>query len=170
MLHQVPRSHQQQVKKRKLVFLQSSPDYCRYKNTISHQTFSDLIIIFTFMIIRMNVTAGYKGVVGRTCKTDPNRCLSIRFEGLLQLLRLHLSLTWSNYGETLKKIGKIQDLVLKKGGGSRSPKFYVKFWWQLFLALKARLFIGNIGWKVLNVPLGHTSYLSFFYTCKIFGE
>ena len=112
MLHQVPRSHQQQVKKRKLVFLQSSPDYCRYKNTISHQTFSDLIIIFTFMIIRMNVTAGYKGVVGRTCKTDPNRCLSIRFEGLLQLLRLHLSLTWSNYGETLKKIGKIQDLVL----------------------------------------------------------
>ena len=25
---------------------------------------------------RMNVTAGYKGVVGRTCKTDPNRCLS----------------------------------------------------------------------------------------------
>ena len=23
---------------------------------------------------RMNVTAGYKGVVGRTCKTDPNRC------------------------------------------------------------------------------------------------
>ena len=86
---QVPRSHQQQVKKRKLVFLQSSPDYCRCKNKISQQTVSNLIIIFTFMIIRMNVTAGYKGVVGRTCKTDPNRCLSICFEGLLQLLGLH---------------------------------------------------------------------------------
>ena len=36
------------VKKRKLVFLKSSPDYCR-----------------------MNVTAGYKGVMGRTCETDP---------------------------------------------------------------------------------------------------
>lgn len=45
----VARAQQQQVKKRKLVFLQSSPDYCR-----------------------MNVTAGYKGVIGRTCKTDPN--------------------------------------------------------------------------------------------------
>jgi len=44
-----PQQQQQQVKKRKLVFLQSSPDYCR-----------------------MNVTAGYKGVVGRSCKTDPN--------------------------------------------------------------------------------------------------
>lgn len=39
---------QQKVKKRKLVFLQSSPDYCR-----------------------MNATAGYKGVIGRTCETDP---------------------------------------------------------------------------------------------------
>lgn len=39
---------QQKVKKRKLVFLQSSPDYCR-----------------------MNVTAGYKGVIGRTCESDP---------------------------------------------------------------------------------------------------
>jgi len=38
-----------QVKKRKLVFLQSSPDYCR-----------------------MNTTSGYKGVLGRTCVTDPN--------------------------------------------------------------------------------------------------
>jgi len=46
---------QQQVKKRKLVFLQSSPDYCRSPD-----------------LHRMNATAGYKGVVGRTCKTDPN--------------------------------------------------------------------------------------------------
>ena len=84
MLLQVPRSHQQQVKKRKLVFLQSSPDYCRFiEYRISHQNVSNLIIIFTFMIIRMNVTTGYKGVVGRTCKTDPNRCFSICFEGLL---------------------------------------------------------------------------------------
>ena len=38
----------QKVKARKLVFLQSSPDYCR-----------------------MNATRGYKGVMGRTCETDP---------------------------------------------------------------------------------------------------
>ena len=37
MLLQVPRSHQQQVKKRKLVFLQSSPDYCRCKHKISQK-------------------------------------------------------------------------------------------------------------------------------------
>ena len=37
------------MKKRKLVFLQPSPNYCR-----------------------MNATAGYKGLVGRVCRTDPN--------------------------------------------------------------------------------------------------
>ena len=47
-------------------------------------TIIDILILLslTMMIIpgssqadlhRMNVTAGYKGVVGRTCKTDPNR-------------------------------------------------------------------------------------------------
>jgi len=44
---------EQRVKRRKLVFLASSPDYCR-----------------------RNSTAGYRGVVGRTCTTDPNRFTS----------------------------------------------------------------------------------------------
>ena len=45
-----------------------------------------IIILFLKMTIilvrspdlhRMNATAGYKGVVGRTCKTDPNRCFFV---------------------------------------------------------------------------------------------
>ena len=43
------RRNSEKVKKRKLVFLQNSPDYCR-----------------------MNATAGYKGMVGRVWETDPN--------------------------------------------------------------------------------------------------
>ena len=65
-------------------------------------TVSNLIISFIFMIIRMNVTAGYKGVVGRTCKTDPNRCLFYLFWGTplnswaaLDSCQSHMSLSWS---------------------------------------------------------------------------
>lgn len=43
------RKNAEKVKKRKLVYMQKSPDYCR-----------------------MNATAGYKGMVGRVWETDPN--------------------------------------------------------------------------------------------------
>ena len=41
--------------------------------------------------------------------------------------------------------------ALKKCSGI--PTLYVNFWWPLFLALKTRLFVGKIGWKVLNVHM-----------------
>ena len=66
------------VKKRKLVFLQSSPDYCRsvgLPTNIDHSQYD-----------RENTTAGYQGVVGRTCQTDPNRYSTIIYHLQIQML------------------------------------------------------------------------------------
>ena len=74
----------QRVKKRKLVFLHSSPDYCRYSPasllpiiSVFPVNYLNISIIFCrspqYSLSRMNTSAGYKGVVGRTCETDPNR-------------------------------------------------------------------------------------------------